>query len=83
MQPVSRANDEIWTSSFEEAIKRMRSNKPGSRALGDVGFEELPEAFRGLGLRQEQQRRSGCDGGQIAGSFEEGQLSVLGQSFHE
>lgn len=28
MQPVARADDEIWTSSFEEAVQRLRSNKP-------------------------------------------------------
>jgi hypothetical protein len=37
--------------------------------VADVGREELPETFRGLRLRQEQRRRPGGDGRQIAGSF--------------
>jgi hypothetical protein len=31
MQPVSLEDDEIWTSSFEEAVQRLRSDKPRPR----------------------------------------------------
>jgi len=51
--------------------------------VADVGSEELPETFRGLRLRQEQRRRPGGDGRQIAGSFEGNNLNQFGVFHHE
>jgi len=51
--------------------------------VADVGREELPETLRGLRLRQEQRRRLGGDGLQIAGSFEGNKLNRFGVFHHE
>ena len=37
--------------------------RPPGVSVADVGREEVPEALRGLRLRQEQRRRPGADGG--------------------
>ena len=61
VQPV------VFTPSREPA-RRLIVGAPGV-PVTDVGREELPKTFRGrLRLRQEQPRRPGSDGRQIAGS---------------
>ncbi len=47
MQPVSLASDEVWTSDFNEAVKRLRSGQPRPNAPSIADVEKPSRKSKG------------------------------------